>query len=171
MDPTADLDGPALDFANCTYTVKVKQKGATGKSPRKLIANVSASIPSGVVLAVMGPSGAGKTTLLDMLMLERCGGVPEGVVTLGGHRLTLNLYMKHCAVVTQHDCLWWSLTVAEHISIALALYQPELTTSERIAYTTSSSTTWACARACTSKRATRFSRASRAARSAGCHSQ
>ena len=134
MDPTADLDGPALDFANCTYTVKVKQKGATGKSPRKLIANVSASIPSGVVLAVMGPSGAGKTTLLNMLMLERCGGVPEGVVTLGGHRLTLDLYMKHCAVVTQHDCLWWSLTVAEHISIALALYQPELTTSERIAY-------------------------------------
>ena len=116
----------SLEFANCTYTVKVK-KG----SPRKLITKLSASIPPGVVLAVMGPSGAGKTTLLNMLMLERCGGVPEGSVTLGGHRLTLDLYMKHCAQITQHDCLWWSLTVAEHISSALALYRPELTSSER----------------------------------------
>ena len=122
---------PAFEFVNCSYTVMVKKKGEKAKVPRVLINDLSASIPSGMVLAVMGPSGAGKTTLLSMLMLDRAGGKPEGVVKLGGHDFTLDLYTKHCAVVTQHDCLWWALTVLEHLHHALNFYQPSLTCDAR----------------------------------------
>jgi len=122
---------PGLNFRHCSFTVQAKQKDAKGKVPRKLITDVSGSIPAGVVLAVMGPSGAGKTTLLSMLMLDRVGGQPEGFVKLYGKDFNLELYMKYCAVVTQHDCLWWSMTPRQHISLALAFYQANLSTSER----------------------------------------
>eukprot|EP00965_Chrysotila_dentata_P244161 6205806-Pleurochrysis_carterae.AAC.3 len=127
----ADHDGASLDFMRCSYTVQAKTKGQKGKQPRKLIDEVSGSIPAGVVLAVMGPSGAGKTTLLSMLMLERAGGSPEGIITLNGNPFNLKMYMDYCAVVTQHDCLWWSMSPRSHISLALKLYQPNLPAAQR----------------------------------------
>jgi ABC-type multidrug transport system ATPase subunit len=134
--PCADLGSAdaSFDFSHCTYSVFVDNKETGGKDPKKLVTDLSASIPPGTVLAVMGPSGAGKTTLLSMLMLDPVGGKPEGVVTLGGHPFTLALYQKHCAVVTQHDCLWWAMSTREHLASALDFYQPTLTGAARTAY-------------------------------------
>ena len=82
----------------------------------------------------MGPSGAGKTALLSMLMLDDVGGAPKGRVTLGGNPFTLDLYRKYCAVVTQHDCLWWAMMPRGHLASALDMYEPGLTGTAQNAY-------------------------------------
>ena len=91
--------------------------------PKVLIKDLSASVPAGSVLALMGPSGAGKTTLLNLLTLEPSGGQPYGTVTLNGHPWTLSLYTQHAATVAQTNQLWAFLTAREHIDFAAAFYQ------------------------------------------------
>ena len=46
---------PAFAFVNCAFTVQEKRgKGETGTQPRKLVTDVFASIPAGVVLGGHG---------------------------------------------------------------------------------------------------------------------
>eukprot|EP00966_Prymnesium_polylepis_P275242 6359139-Prymnesium_polylepis.2 len=87
-----------------------------------LLKDVSASVSSAHVLAIMGPSGAGKTTLLNMLACEDAGGSPVGSVMLNGHPLTDALYSDHCAYVRQTDSLWPFMTTREHIEMAVSMY-------------------------------------------------
>ena len=116
----------SLNFTDCSYHVHTR----ANKEPKVLIKDLSASVPAGSVLALMGPSGAGKTTLLNLLTLEPSGGQPYGTVTLNGHPLSLDLYRKHAANVAQDDELWAFLTAREHITYALSLYQPHRTPQE-----------------------------------------
>ena len=51
-------------FQNISFTVNaVKDKKPVKK---KILQNISATVKSGHVLAIMGPSGAGKTTLINV---------------------------------------------------------------------------------------------------------
>ena len=52
-------------FDNIGFTVKVKnEKKEVVK--KKILDGISATVKSGRVLAIMGPSGAGKTTLINV---------------------------------------------------------------------------------------------------------
>ena len=140
------VDAPAkpvrFEFKNCSYRVKVRSDGrGLGNTPaccvktkdRYLLRNVSASVSSGEVLAVMGPSGAGKTTLLRMLALEKGPGTPYGNVTLNGHAFTRTVYTAHAASVEQEDSLWAFLTAREQLEYAVRLSRPALRSAERAA--------------------------------------
>jgi len=135
-------EGIELAFLNFSYTLTVTESGKpvlpfakklcrVKTKERNLLSNVSACVPGGRVLAVMGPSGAGKTTMLNMLTLEHGKGKPTGLLTLNGQPLTPALYALHCAVVTQQDTLWAFLTCRDHLRVALSLYRPSQSASER----------------------------------------
>jgi len=85
-------------------------------SRRAALQGISARVPAGSVLGIVGPVGAGKTTLVSMLprLLE----VPEGTVFLDGldiRRLSLADLRTHIAVVPQ-DPFLFSMTLAENIA-------------------------------------------------------
>jgi len=124
-----------LTFDNLRYTVETSRSGKPaslldklqGKTrKRDLLLDVQGEVSSGHVLAILGPSGAGKTTLLNMLCLEKKGGVPSGNIHVDGSPLTLKKYNESCAYVQQFDTLWASLSVRDHLTYAMELYQPEL---------------------------------------------
>ncbi|KAL1495243.1 hypothetical protein AB1Y20_017104 [Prymnesium parvum] len=114
--------GSTFDFKDCYYTVQAKVAGS--RRTKALIKGCSASVSAGQVLAIMGPSGAGKTTLLGLLSLEKLGGVPTGYVTLNGRAFDLRMYQRHASIVQQTDSHWGFLTAREHLTYAVALYQP-----------------------------------------------
>ena len=118
-----------LKFIHIEYSVMVRKDGR--RQPKKLLQDVSASVASGEVLALMGPSGAGKTTLLNLLTLEKGSGDPSGSVTLNGHPFTLDVFRKHAAIVNQTDQLWAFLTAREHLEYAYALFQPSASFDSR----------------------------------------
>eukprot|EP00935_MAST-01C_sp_MAST-1C-sp1_P001639 g1639.t1 len=108
-----------FDFRRVSFSVKRGRH----KQPLQILHNLQATVESGRVLAILGPSGAGKTTLLNVITLQGFGGQPTGSITLNGHELTLRMFIKRCAIVTQQDFHWTFLTCRETITFAAALYQ------------------------------------------------
>ena len=111
--------GPArhvFEFRDMRYTVKVKGE------EKVLLSNISASLSSGHVLAILGPSGAGKTTLLDVLTLQAFAGRAQGKVQLNGKAMDLSTFQRACALVTQQDFHWAFLTARETLAYAADLY-------------------------------------------------
>jgi ABC-type multidrug transport system ATPase subunit len=106
--------GSSLQFSDANFTV--------GTDKKVIIQSLSATVHSGQVLAIMGPSGAGKTTLLNLLTLSAFGGKATGSVRLDGHELTLERFTAHCAVVEQNDFHWACLTARESLAFAKELY-------------------------------------------------
>ena len=123
LKPSKSTD-TELCFTDCSFTVSKNNSpwGAAKSKPLKILSGISASVKSGHVLAIMGPSGAGKTSLLNILTCEDIGGAPVGKVTLNGVQLTSKLYTSHCAYVRQTDTLWPYLTPREYIEMASAMY-------------------------------------------------
>ncbi|MBS0465027.1 MAG: ATP-binding cassette domain-containing protein, partial [Proteobacteria bacterium] len=79
---------------------------------------VDLPIPSGQLLAVLGPSGAGKTTLLRLLAgLE----APDaGRIEFGGRdAATLTLRQRRVGLVFQHFALFPHLNVFENVAFGL----------------------------------------------------
>ena len=111
--------GPArhvFEFRDVRYAVKVKGE------EKVLLSNISASLSSGHVLAILGPSGAGKTTLLDVLTLQAFAGSAQGKVQLNGKAMDLSTFQRACALVTQQDFHWAFLTARETLAYAADLY-------------------------------------------------
>eukprot|EP01031_Cornospumella_fuschlensis_P027142 gene27142-32787_t len=82
-------------------------------SGKKLIDNVSGFVPSGRILALMGPSGAGKTTLLNALARRASYADVKGRVMFAGREMTpLDL-----TYVPQFDAVNGMLTVSEHFKL------------------------------------------------------
>ena len=125
----------AFTFIDCSYKVKAAPKGKLplpwNKQDKTLVHEVTGSVASGEVLALMGPSGAGKTTLLNTLTMQVGSGDPSGSVTLNGHPFTLDVFRKHAAIVNQTDQLWAFLTAREHLEYAYALFQPSASFDSR----------------------------------------
>jgi ABC-type multidrug transport system ATPase subunit len=102
-------------FEKCSYTVTIKGK------ENILLNNVSGSVRSGHVLAIMGPSGAGKTCLIDLLTLEAREGRSVGKVSINNELITKKSFAKTCATVPQIDRHWSFLTCRETIGFAADL--------------------------------------------------
>ena len=105
-----------LAFRDIAYTVKVK------KRDKVILHDIGATVESGRVLAIMGPSGAGKTSLLNVLTLTAFGGRSEGSVQLNGADMTLQKFQRCCALVTQNNFHWSYLTPRETLNFAADLY-------------------------------------------------
>jgi ATP-binding cassette subfamily B protein len=86
---------------------------------RRLLDDVSFSLPAEATLAVVGPTGAGKTTLVDALV--RLQDVPAGAVRLGGADVTaLPLRrLRELVGYAPQDAFLFSATVAENIGFGV----------------------------------------------------
>jgi ATP-binding cassette subfamily B multidrug efflux pump len=87
---------------------------------RKLLDQVSFSLPAGATLAIVGPTGAGKTTLVDALV--RMQEVPPGTVSIGGTDVTHMPLRRLRELVgyAPQDAFLFSATVAENIGFGIA---------------------------------------------------
>jgi len=102
------------------------QKGK--KQEKQILSNISGSLSSGKVCALMGPSGAGKTSLLNVLAARiRSRGTTEvtGNITLDGQPITGSSLRKRIAYVMQQDILVPTQTVRESLWFSANLRLPK----------------------------------------------
>ncbi len=93
---------------------------------RKIIDQVSFTIPQGTTTAIVGPSGGGKTTLCNLI--ARFWDVDEGVITLGGRDVReykLDSLLANISMVFQNVYLF-NDTIANNIKFG----KPEATMEE-----------------------------------------
>lgn len=110
-----------LEINNLAHVVARK-----GKEPLKVLEQVSCAVPTGHVLAVIGPTASGKTTLLRILAgLEEA---EAGTITLKGRDLISRpLHPNQLGWVTpRDDCMHENLTVRENLMSALMLRGADL---------------------------------------------
>eukprot|EP00730_Choanoeca_flexa_P000896 TRINITY_DN10387_c0_g1_i1.p1 TRINITY_DN10387_c0_g1~~TRINITY_DN10387_c0_g1_i1.p1 ORF type:complete len:634 (+),score=184.48 TRINITY_DN10387_c0_g1_i1:702-2603(+) len=123
-----------LEFKNLNVIVATKHAYAgLGRvlETKQILTNVSGTVTSGQLLAIIGPSGSGKSTTLDALAGRR--DIEEGSsVTLNGRPLDFKLFSTACSYMPQDDRLISSLTVYENLMYALRLATGStLTAAER----------------------------------------
>ena len=119
-DGEAANGGTVFQFSKISFLVKDK-KAETGT--KKILDDISATVCSGRVLAIMGPSGAGKTTLINALTLQGFGGTTTGSVTLDGAPMSPSLFSSRCFVVPQQDQHWPFLTCRQTMMYTAELFR------------------------------------------------
>ena len=110
--PPMDIDGE--DTAPASFDLKAEHIDFAYGS-RKIIDDVSVTIPQNTTTAIVGPSGSGKTTLCHLL--SRFWDVDSGTVTLGGKNVkdySLDALMRNFSFVFQNVYLFRD-TVANNI--------------------------------------------------------
>lgn len=101
---TMDIDGKEIDVKN--HNIEVKNISFS-YDKRKIIDNVSLSIPENTTTAIVGPSGGGKTSLCNLI--ARFWDVDSGTITLGGEDVksySMNSLMKNFSFVFQNVYLF-----------------------------------------------------------------
>jgi ABC-type multidrug transport system ATPase subunit len=95
---------------------------------KQILNEVTFTVCSGEVLALMGPSGAGKTTLLDLLAMRLKSGECTGTLEVNGVAISSDQhkqqYRAMLGYVSQEDTLLPSLTVRETVYYAAKLKLP-----------------------------------------------
>ncbi len=86
---------------------------------KKVIDEVTFSVPKGGIAVLLGPSGVGKSTMLRVL--NNLDSIDSGTVKLEGKPLDLNAVTKQhiCGMVFQQFNLFDHLTAVENITLAL----------------------------------------------------
>ena len=124
--PAMDIEGE--DVEPVSYELKADHIDfAYGK--KKIIDDVSVTIPAHTTTAIVGPSGSGKTTLCHLL--SRFWDVDKGTVTLGGKDVrsySLDALMRNFSFVFQNVYLFKD-TIANNIRFG----QPEASMESVIA--------------------------------------
>ncbi len=103
-----DLDG-RISFDRVSFSY---QKG------KRIINDVSFSIPDGHILGIVGHTGAGKSTIANLIL--RMYDVDEGEISIGGYPvrdLKLSSIYRHVAIVSQETYLFIG-TILENIRYA-----------------------------------------------------
>mmetsp|Transcript_84357 Transcript_84357/g.149133 ORF Transcript_84357/g.149133 Transcript_84357/m.149133 type:complete len:1017 (-) Transcript_84357:168-3218(-) len=104
-----------LRVLNAGYTV------GTGFKSHRILDDLSLSVRSGELFAMMGPSGAGKTTMLQLMTRQLQGGQESGAVLLNGEHLGFETFRRHAVYVEQYDTHWGYLTCRETMHYASSL--------------------------------------------------
>jgi ABC-type multidrug transport system ATPase subunit/ABC-type multidrug transport system permease subunit len=126
----------SLSFSNLTYSIPLVKtspfskccrasKGNDAPEKKVILDNISAEVPAGRLVAVMGPTGCGKTSLINALAgrLE-AGGELEGEVLVNGKSRDKS-YRALVAYVMQDDVLFPNLTVQETFEFAARMRLPK----------------------------------------------
>ena len=103
-DNMIDKNGRDITLKN--HDIKFKNVGF-GYDSRKVLDNVSFTIPEGTSTAIVGASGSGKTTICSLL--ARFYDVNEGSIEVGGHdirELTCDSLLKNISMVFQNVYLF-----------------------------------------------------------------
>jgi ABC-type multidrug transport system ATPase subunit len=101
---TTQSIGLSFDFENLTYETK------RGK---KILQEVTGTMPRGSMWGVMGGSGAGKSTFLNVLMGK--ANLTSGAIKINGWPKDMSKYKKLIGYVPQDDIVFPELTVRENI--------------------------------------------------------
>jgi ABC-type multidrug transport system ATPase subunit len=101
---TTQSIGLSFDFEDLTYETK------RGK---KILQEVTGTMPRGSMWGVMGGSGAGKSTFLNVLMGK--ANLTGGAVKINGWSKDMSKYKKLIGYVPQDDIVFPELTVRENI--------------------------------------------------------
>lgn len=115
LTPTIDVHGLGIEIGG-----------------RRLLDDVSFSVPAGATLAIVGPTGGGKTTLVDALV--RLQDVAPGAVAIGGHDVTKLPLRRLRSMVgyAPQDAFLFSATVAENIGFGIPDDVDEATRRARV---------------------------------------
>eukprot|EP00931_Biecheleriopsis_adriatica_P008404 TRINITY_DN109599_c0_g1_i1.p1 TRINITY_DN109599_c0_g1~~TRINITY_DN109599_c0_g1_i1.p1 ORF type:complete len:625 (+),score=149.82 TRINITY_DN109599_c0_g1_i1:59-1933(+) len=121
-----DVKGQKLSsnftWKNVTYGV------GKGNKAKQILADISGSLSSGEVCALMGPSGAGKTSLLNVLAgrirSKGAGQRVEGSMLLDGNPISGSSLRKRIAYVMQQDLLTPTQTPREALLFSARLRLP-----------------------------------------------
>lgn len=123
----------ALSLHNLSYSLlpppSFSMRGVAASPPQPILSNVTFTVTSGEMLALMGPSGAGKTTLLDILSARSKPGVVDGAMTLCGDAIAeangnIAGFRSIVGYVSQEDTLLPALTVRQTVEFAARLKLP-----------------------------------------------
>jgi ABC-type multidrug transport system ATPase subunit len=101
---TTQSIGLSFDFENLAYETR---------SGKKILQEVTGTMPRGSMWGVMGGSGAGKSTFLNVLMGKASH--TGGAVKINGWSKDMNKYKKLIGYVPQDDIVFPELTVRENI--------------------------------------------------------
>ncbi|XP_011191544.2 ATP-binding cassette sub-family G member 4 isoform X1 [Zeugodacus cucurbitae] len=103
----------SIQFQHLSYTVTM---GSFRKTQKQIFHDLSGKIPSGQLVALMGPSGAGKTRLMDVLSGYTTKGVTGSIYVNGEVHNSVRFRSVSC-YLTQDERLQELLTVEENMSI------------------------------------------------------
>ncbi|MBO7081023.1 MAG: lipid A export permease/ATP-binding protein MsbA [Neisseriaceae bacterium] len=86
------------------------------EAEKNALNNISLSIPSGKMIALVGSSGCGKSTLAHLL--PRFYEVTEGVITIDGHDIRdyALSHLRHMMALVSQDIVLFNGTVAENVA-------------------------------------------------------
>ncbi|GFO31417.1 ATP-binding cassette sub-family a member 5 [Plakobranchus ocellatus] len=104
-----------------TFTKRVGESGPCKKRKPELektkvaVRNLSIGVYHGEVLGLLGPNGAGKSTALNMIIAETAP--TSGKVVVSGHNVRANTLsvLEMLGYCPQHDALWETITLEEHV--------------------------------------------------------
>ncbi|GAB7358916.1 hypothetical protein MBLNU230_g4136t1 [Neophaeotheca triangularis] len=96
--------GLSFDFENLDFTTS---------SGKKILKNVTGTMPRGSMWGIMGGSGAGKSTFMNVLMGKAI--TTAGTVKINGWVKDMKKYKKLIGYVPQDDIVFPELTVRENI--------------------------------------------------------
>lgn len=108
----------ALSPKNLGGTVEFKNVSFSYQKGKKIIDDVSFTVPEGSILGIVGHTGAGKSTLANLLM--RMYDPEEGEIVIGGYPvkdLELASLYRNIAIVSQETYLFMG-TILENIRYA-----------------------------------------------------
>lgn len=121
------IDGDGRDILLERYDISF-EKVSFGYDSRKVLKEVSFSIPEKTTTAIVGPSGSGKTTICNLL--ARFYDVNEGRITVDGHdvkEFTCDSLLSNISMVFQNVYLFHD-TIRNNICFG----KPDTTESEMI---------------------------------------
>uniref|UniRef100_A0A2M4DMR8 Putative transporter abc superfamily breast cancer resistance protein n=1 Tax=Anopheles darlingi TaxID=43151 RepID=A0A2M4DMR8_ANODA len=119
-----------LTFRNLSFSVpqRPNDPGSGGEDRKHLLRNISGTLKSGRLTAILGPSGAGKSTLLDILSGFRTQGV-SGKILINNELVDCHKYRQLVAYMAQDVPLLGNLTVRETLH-----YVADLRLSKNVSY-------------------------------------
>ena len=121
--PSKGIFSISISWENINFHIAVGKK--TEEKNKTILTNISGSVKTGTLAAILGPSGSGKTSLLNILAnrvtnIKRA--VLTGKVSLNEKERDDKTFKEISAYVTQHDVLYSFLTVHQTLSLAAKFY-------------------------------------------------